>query len=165
MLMNYFTFTEDDKLFKCARSLRKERTQKTRRVFPIKEFLDINQDYVKKLAKIGIKNVEEMLDAGKTKNKREQLANQLDIPEEAVLELVRLSDLTRLGYVKAKLTRLYYNAGLDSPQKIARFEPDELHAFFVRFVEESGWNGMVPNPKDLRGNVKSARKLKKIVEE
>jgi len=106
-----------------------------------------------------------MLKAGNTKVKREKLSQQLDIPEDAILELVKLSDITRLGYVKTKLTRLYYNAGLDSPQKIAAFEPDELHAFFVKFVKESKWDGMVPNPKDLVGNIASARKLKIVVEE
>ena len=164
-LMNYFRFIDNEELLSCARTLREKRTQKTRRIFPIKEFLDIDQEHIKKLASIGIKDVKQMLEAGKTKKQREQLAKQLTIPEEAILELVKLSDLTRLGYVKAKLTRLYYNAGLDSPIKVAKFEPEELHEFFTKFVEESGWNGMIPNPKDLVGNVASARKLKKVVEE
>lgn len=165
VLMNFLKFTNNDPLLKHVSLLRADRIKKTKRVFPIKEFLDINQEYIKKLAKMNIKNVEEMLDAGKTKKQRELLANQLDIPEEAILELVKLADLTRLDYVRAKLSRLYYNSGLDSPQKIAKFEPDELHAFFVKFVEESGWDGMVPNPKDLIANVTNARKLKKVVED
>ena len=106
-----------------------------------------------------------MLKMGKTKKQREKLAKQLNIPEKAILEIVKLSDLTRLGYVKAKLTRLYYNSGLDSPQKIAEFKPDELHSFFVKFVEETNWNGMVPNPGDLVSNIASARKLEIVVEE
>lgn len=106
-----------------------------------------------------------MLDAGKTKEQRKQLSKKLEIPEEAILELVKLSDLTRLGYVKTKLTRLYYDAGLDSPLKVAKFEPEELHIFFTKFVEETGWDGMIPNPKDLIGNVANARKLEKWVEE
>jgi len=165
VLMNYFKFTQNNELLKCAGSLREERTRKARRIFPIREFLDIDQANVKKLEKNGIKNVEEMLEAGKTKKQREQLAKQINIQEEAIFELVKLSDLTRLGYVKAKLTRLYFNSGLDSPQKIAKFEPNELHSFFVRFVEESGWDGMIPNPKDLMNNIKNAKKLKKVVED
>jgi len=165
VLMNYFHFLGNKHLLRHTNALRDERTKKTRRIFPVKEFLNINQDYAKKLAAIGIKNVEQMLDKGKTKKQREQLSKQLDIPEEAILELVKLSDITRLGYVKKKLSRLYYDAGLDSPAKIAEFEPKQLHEFFIKFVEESGWDGMVPNPKDLVNNIKSARKLSKIVEE
>ncbi|MGC9780004.1 MAG: DUF4332 domain-containing protein [Candidatus Heimdallarchaeota archaeon] len=134
-------------------------------MFPIKEFLKVNQEQVKKLATIGIKNVEQMLEKGKTKKQREDLSKQLAIPEESILELVKLSDITRLGYVKKKLSRLYYDAGLDSPAKIAEFEPKELHEFFIRFVEESNWDGMVPNPSDLVYNIKNARKLSKVVED
>ena len=165
VLMNNFHFQDNKELLRHANTLRDERTKKTRRIFPIKEFLNINPEYVKKLAAIGIKNVEQMLEKGKTQKQREHLAKQLVIPEEAILELVKLSDITRLGYVKKKLSRLYYDAGLDSPAKIAKFEPIQLHAFFVKFVAESGWDGMVPNPNDLVNNIKSARKLSKIVEE
>ncbi len=164
-LMNYFKFTGDKELLKCAASLRQTRTEKSRSVFLLKNFMDVNQEYVKIFTKAGIKNVDDMLKAGNTKVKRKKLSQQLNIPEDAILELVKLSDITRLGYVKTKLTRLYYNAGLDSPEKIAKFEPDELHAFFVKFVKESGWDGMVPNPKDLVGNIARARKLEKVVEE
>jgi hypothetical protein len=165
VLMNYFHFVGDDDLLRHTNALRDERTKKTRRIFPVKDFLNINQEHVRKLATIGIKNVNQMLEKGKTRQQREQLSRQLDIPEESLLELVKLSDITRIGYVKRKLSRLYYDAGLDSPAKIAKFDPKELHALFVKFVEESGWDGMVPNPKDLVNNVKSARKLTKVVEE
>ena len=165
VLMNYFHFLDKKNLLQHTKALRDERTKKSRRIFSIKEFLNIDQDHVKKLAAIGIKNVEQMLKRGKTKEQRKQLSKQLDIPENAILELVKLSDITRIGYVKKKLSRLYYDAGLDSPAKIAEFEPKQLHSFFQKFIEESGWDGMVPNPKDLVGNIKSARKLSTIVEE
>jgi len=31
--------------------------------------------------------------------------------------------------------------------------------------EESGWDGMVPNPSDLVYNIKNAKQLPKVVEE
>jgi hypothetical protein len=165
VLMNYFHSISNRELLHHTKTLRERRTKRTRRIFSIKEFLNVNQEYVEKLAAIGIKNVDQMLERGKAKKQREQLSKQLGIPKDAILELVKLSDITRIGYVKRKLARLYYDAGLDSPAKIAEFEPKQLHAFFVKFVEESSWNGMVPNPKDLINNIKSARKLSKIVEE
>ncbi len=165
VLMNYFHFLEHRELLQHTSTLRDARTKKTRRIFPLKEFLHVNQEHVKKLATIGITNVKQMLAHGKIKTQREQLSKRLGIPEDGILELVKLSDITRLGYVKRKLARLYYEAGLDSPAKIAKFDPKQLHAFFVKFVAESGWEGMVPNPKDLANNIKSAKKLSKIVEE
>lgn len=164
VLMNYFHFLGNKELLNHTNALRDERTQKTRRLFPLKEFLNVNQDYVKKFAAIGIKNVNQMLEKGRTKKQRKQMSKQLGIPEGAILELVKLSDITRIGYIKKKLSRLYYEAGLDSPAKIAEFEPKQLHKFFIKFVEETGWDGMVPNLKDLVGNIENARKLPEIVE-
>ena len=165
VLMNYFRFKENEELLRYTAKLREERTKKTRRIFPIKEFLNINPEHIKKFAEIGIKNVEQMLDAGKKKKQREELSKQLGIPEEAILELVRLSDITRMGYIKTKLSRLYYDSGLVSPEMVAKFEPDELHAFFTKFVNKTSWDGMIPNLADLVNNIKNARSLKKIVEE
>jgi len=165
VLMNYFKSVSNAELLKFTAELREERTSKTRHVFQIKEFLDIDQEHVQKLKTLNIKTVDDILKAASLKSQRKELSKKLNIPEESILELVKLSDLTRLGYVKTKLTRLYYNSGLDSPAKIAAFEPEELHTFFMKFIKESGWEGMVPNPSDLVGNIKSARKLEKIVEE
>ena len=164
VLMNYFKFSEQTNLLDHSAQLRAQRTQKSRRIFPLKEFLDIDPTHIQKLAENGIKNVDQMLTAGKMAHQRKTLAKNLDIPEPAILELVKLSDLTRLGYVKAKLTRLYYNSGLDSPEKIAAYTPEDLHVFFKDYISRSGWDGMVPNPKDLIGNIASAKKLRPFVE-
>ena len=67
VLMNYFSFLRNQSLYNHARNLREKRTKKTRRVFPLKDFLKVNQNHVKKLASIGIKNVEQMLEKGKLK--------------------------------------------------------------------------------------------------
>lgn len=165
VLMNYFCFSGNKTLLDFAGNLRKERTEKTRKIFLIKDFLNVNQDHVQKLSALGIKNVKQMIERGKTKKLRKQLSKQAKISEEAILELVKLSDITRIGHVKKKLSRLYYETGLDSPRKIAEFEPRQLHEFFVKFIEESGWDGMVPNPKDLANNIRNAKKLSKLVEE
>ncbi|GAH31353.1 unnamed protein product, partial [marine sediment metagenome] len=124
VLMNYFKFIEDEKLLSVTIDLREERTKKSRRIFPIREFLNINPNYVKKLGEIGIKNVEQMLEKGKTVKQRKALSEQLGIPEGRILELVQLSDITRMGYVKAKLSRLYHDSGLVSPLKVAKFKPE-----------------------------------------
>jgi len=164
VLMNYFRYIGDQDLFSHSVQLREDRTSKTRKIFPLKNLLGIDPVIVDKLGSIGITNVEQMLVHGKSKEQRKQLATSLVIPEEAILEPVNLSDLTRLGYVKRKLSRLYYDAGIHSPIRIAEFEADELYKYFKAYVEDSGWDGMVPNKKDLENNIKSARKLKEIVE-
>jgi len=165
VLMNYFRFTGDHALLTHAAELRAERTNKTRKAFKLKEFLDINQKHVETLADIGIDNFDQMLQNGKTRQQRKQLTEKLQIPEEVILELVNLSDLTRIGHVKAKLTRLYYDAGFKSPKDVAAYEPEKLHEHFKKYITQTGYDGMIPNLKDLVHNVNNARKLPQIVEE
>lgn len=164
VLMNYFRFLGNSDLLTYTGQLREKRTKKSRRVFPLKEFYQVNLGHVNKLASIGIKNVEEMLEAGKTIKQRRNLAKQLDIPEEGILRLVELSDITRIGYVKSKLATLYHSAGIDTPTKIAKFTAEDLYGLFKEYVEKNNWDGMVPNPADLENNIKSAKKLKEVVE-
>ena len=163
VLMNYFRFLENQELYSHSAQLREKRTSITRKPFQLKNFVDVDLYIVNRLKSIGIINVKQMLSCGKSKEQRDRLASSLSIPEEAILELVNLSDLTRLGYVKRKLARLYYNAGIHSPIKVGEFEADSLYDYFVDFIKESNWDGMVPNRKDLEYNIKSARKLNEVV--
>ncbi len=164
VLMNYFKFMENRELLSHTAKLRESRTKTSRRIFPLKEFYNVNLEVVKKLATIGIKNVEQMLEAGKTINQRKELAKKLDISEKDILAIVELSDITRIGYVKSKLAALYHSAGIETPTKIANFTAEELYKFFEDYVKKSDWDGMVPNPSDLEHNIKNAKKLKEIVE-
>ena len=164
VLMNYFGYLGNNDLLTFTAQLREKRTKETRRVFPLKEFYQINQEHVSKLSSLGIKNVDQMLKAGRTIKQRKELSKKLDIPEDDILKIVELSDITRIGYVKSKLAALYHSAGIDTPAKIAAYNPDELYAFFEDYVKKTGWDGMVPNPRDLENNIRSAKKLKEIVE-
>ncbi|NIQ05924.1 MAG: DUF4332 domain-containing protein [Candidatus Korarchaeota archaeon] len=164
VLMNYYEFVENKDMLSYVAKLREERTKKTRRAFPLKEFYNVNMETVGKLASIGIKNVEQMLDAGKTIQQRKELSQQLGIPEKDILELVELSDITRIGYVKSKLARLYHNVGFDTPTKVSKYKAENLYEHFKNYIEKSGWDGMIPNLADLKNNIKSAKTLKEIVE-
>ena len=60
--------------------------------------------------------------------------------------------------------RLYYDAGLDTPEKIAAREPDELRRYLAEFIERTGFEGIVPLPKELDNLVRAARTLPALVE-
>lgn len=164
VLMNYFGFTEQQELRDHAKEVREGFTKKSRKVFKLKEFVDINLDYVSILKEHDIENVEQMLEAGHKLRQRKDLSKKTGIPVEVILEMVQLSDLTRLGYIKAKLARLYHNAGITSPQILASYEPEQLQEHFKNYIEESGWDGTAPYLKDLKYNINNARQIDPIVE-
>ena len=135
-----------------------------RKSFPLKDFYGIEADCLKKLAIVGLRNVKEMLEAGKSKAQREKLAQATGIDEAILLELVKLSDLARLPGVKGIRARLYYEAGVDSIENLARWEPDDLRKMVTEFIARTGFKGIPPLPAEVISTVAHARKLPVVIE-
>jgi hypothetical protein len=160
-LRYYYQFTENAELEHLASALRQERIQ--RKPFPLKDFRGVQSEHVEKLAAVGIRNVKQMLAAGKTPSDRQALAEKSGVPLEAVLELVKLSDLARIPGVKGIRARLYVDAGVDSVEKMASWDPQELCAMVVEFVERTGFEGLATLPAEARYTIEHARKLPVIL--
>lgn len=160
-LRYYFDFIENKELSDLAGELRSERVK--RKPFMIKNFRGVNPEHIAKLDALYIENRDQMLDAGRKPHLREELAAQTGIPLEGILELVTLSDLARLGGVRRVRARLYHDAGL-TPEIIATWEPEALHAMLVDFVERTNFDGIAPQPKEIENLLRDARKLPQIVD-
>jgi hypothetical protein len=105
-----------------------------------------------------------MIEAGRTRKAREELAIKTRIPIKIILELVKLSDLARIYGVKSVRARLYYDAGVDTVEKMAKWNPEKLRAMLIGFVEKTGFDGIAPLPKEAEFTVAEAKKLPEIVE-
>jgi len=70
----------------------------------------------------------------------------------------------RIPGIKGIRARLYYDAGVDSIEKMAEWDPKALRAMLIEFVDRTGFNGMAPLPKEAEFSVEKAKKLPKIVE-
>jgi hypothetical protein len=158
----YYGYTSNKEMRERARELRGKRIEKAS--FALKEFRGVNPEHVKKLANIGIRNVKQMLEAGRTREKRKELSAKSGVPAEAILEFVKLSDLARIQGVKSIRARLYYDSGVDTVEKLAKWDPKELRAMLIKFVERTGFEGIATLPKEAEFTVAEAKKLPKIVE-
>jgi hypothetical protein len=105
-----------------------------------------------------------MLELGKNRVSRQKLVDKTGIPAEAILEFVKLADLSRIPGVKNIRARLYYDAGIDTVEKIAKWNPKELRTRLMEFVEKTGFKGIAPLPREAEHTVETAKKLPKIVE-
>lgn len=160
-LRYYFDFIENQELSDLAGDLRSERVK--RKPFYVRNFRRVNPDDIAKLEAHYIENIDQILDAGRTPKLRQALAEQTGLPMKVLLEYVTLSDLARLGAVRSVRARLYYDAGL-TPEIIATWEPEELHAMLVKFVNHTKFDGIAPLPKEVRNLVDDARCLPKLVQ-
>ena len=158
----YYDYISNDEIRDLAIRLRAQRIERS--PFALKNLRGVNQDNVNDLAGIGIKNVNQMLKFAATNEERKRLSRQTGIPESAILELVKLSDLARIPGVKGIRARLYYDAGIDTVEKIAAMEPEELHERVIIYVEESDFEGVPTLPAEAKYTVEKARVLPKIIE-
>lgn len=163
-LLGIFDFISRDDLYKRAGSLREDRTKKTRASFKLKDYVGINQDFVIQLAKIGIKNVDHMIKAGKTREMRKKLAEQTGISKNEILKYVKFANLSRIGAVKKVRAPLYYETGFDTLDKIANTPSKEFISKIQEFIVKTDYDAIAPLPKEAANTVKTAKKLPRLIE-
>lgn len=145
-----------------ASLLREDRM--ARSPFLLKNFRAVDQDDMDNLENFGIKNINHLLKAGGNKHDRKKLSLQTGIPEQKIVEYVKLADLARIPGVKGIRARLYYDSGIDSVEKLANLEPEQLRETVVAYVEESGFDGIPTQSAEAIFTVKTARNLPVIVD-
>ncbi len=93
----------------------------------IKDFVSIDPKIIQKLEKEGIKDTVKLFDLVKTKKDRKKLSEELKIKEEDVLELTKLTDLSRIRWIGTAFARILYDSGYDTVEKIACADHEILH--------------------------------------
>lgn len=163
-LILYFKFIEHLELAHFVHAFREAGTAKTRQVFKLRNFRGVDLDAVTALERSGIINVEDMLEAGRTPDDRRKLSKQTGLPLKTILELVKLSDLSRLGAIKSVRARLYYDAGLDTPDTFVKWKKEDLREMLIEFIKRTGFDGIAPLPKELSNAIEASKKLPKVVQ-
>lgn len=159
----YFQFTGNTAPAAMAADWREQAIAQTRRAFLLRAFRGVDPAHADRLEAAGIANVEQMLAAGSTPADRQRLADVTGVPPQAILEMVKLADLSRLEGVKEVRARLYYEAGVDTPDKLAAWEPEALVQMLAEWVARTGFQGIAPLPKEVHNTVATARRLPRVV--
>ena len=129
--------------------------------FKLRKHIGVEPGYLSALALAGINTARQLLEAGKTHNDRVRLSEKTGIPYEKILELVKLSDLSRiLGRVRC---RLYYDAGFFTLNKIAECDPHEFREMIKDHIERTGVDYIHPTPKEAIYAVEAAKRRPRIV--
>lgn len=161
-LRYYFEFEKREEMRQLAGLLREHRIKRS--PFPLQDFRGVDREHAACLAAAGLKNVKQMLEAGRTHPGRQKLADKTGVPLSAIVELVQLSDLARIPGIKGIRARLYLDAGVDTVEKLAGWDPEELRVMLLEFVERTGFEGIAPLPAEVAFSVARARELPRIIE-
>jgi site-specific recombinase XerD len=155
----YMSKTEQENL---ALKLRQERIRRKR--FLLEDFVDVDLELIEKLSSIGIRTTDDLIEIGRTSKMRKKLSEKLETPLKSILELVKLSDLARIKGIKGIRARLYHNAGIDTIENMASWDPIDMRKYLVQWVERTGFQGIAPLLKEIQFSIESARNLPKIIE-
>lgn len=125
----------------------------------IADFKGFSKDTIDKLEKIGINNTEKLYNKVITKSDRLKLADSTGIKYSDILELTKLTDLSRIKWVGVTFARMLYDLGVDTVEKASESDPVDLHARLSRFnKEKSNYKGQI-GLNDIRIFVNAAKEI------
>ncbi len=102
----------------------------------ISDFPGISEDTIKKLHDKCIKTSVHLYENVLTPDSRKELADKTGIPENELLELAKLSDLSRIKWTGAVFARLLFETGYDTVQEIANADYKDLYNKLIKINKQ-----------------------------
>jgi len=163
----YYEYTLNEPMRRLATDRRQQEIDAgrgRRRSLRLKDIQGVDAQDTEKLAAVGIADVEGLLEAGRTKEEREELSRRSGVALDEVLELVKLADLTRIVDIKGLRVRLLYEAGVDTVEKVSQYDPEGLRERVMEVNEQRQMLRRHPTLVETRYWVTQAKALPKVVE-
>jgi len=92
----------------------------------LKDFSWVSSNTINKLDQKGISNTEALYEKlGKSKE-RKIFVKSTGIDEQEIIELLKLSDLTRIQWVNSTFAHVLFAAGFDTVKKVSKASPEDL---------------------------------------
>jgi len=140
-------------------TLRREVISYISKPFDLDKIPGVDPEYVEKLSAVDVKHTKHLFGRALTPADRAALTEQAGVPDNALLELVKLSDLARIVGVGPVAVRLLYDVGVETLKAFLSHSVDELLEK-VHTVEEGASLGA----KDIAYCLETARYLPKVLE-
>jgi predicted flap endonuclease-1-like 5' DNA nuclease len=162
----YYEFSGNEEMQSFASRWRQRLIDKRRgkrKGLSLKRIMGVNLAHIEKLAEAGVTDTKTLLEAGKTKLERENLALESGVPEDDLLELIKLADLTRIVDIKAVRVRLLYDAGIETIKQLSQFQAQELRSRLSEVNQEKRILKHDPTLVETKYWIKQARDLPRAV--
>jgi len=144
--------------------LRREANSYIPRPVNLKDIPGVDSEYIERLAAVGIKHTKHLFERARFKRDRAELSRLVNVPSDALLELVKLSDLARIGGVGPVFARIFLDAGIDTLEKLSNSSADEVFERTIAVNKEKGYTKVMATLKDVKVCVNTARELPKVIE-
>lgn len=129
----------------------------------IKDIEGIGLAYADKLAEVGIRTTDKLLEHAASRAGRHALASETGLDESLILEWVNRADLFRIKGVGEEFSDLLEAAGVDSPAELAHRNAANLYETLLDLNEEKQLVRRAPSLHELEAFIDEAKKLPKVV--
>lgn len=144
--------------------LRREVNSYTPNPINLEKFPGVEKEIVNKLKSAGIKNTFHLFKKIKTENEREELSAETGINYEKIIELTKLTDLSRIKWIGPIFARLFYDSGIDTAQKVSDADAKPLFKLLVQINNEKGYTRGKFIESDVELCIKVANMVPKVIE-
>jgi predicted flap endonuclease-1-like 5' DNA nuclease len=117
-----------------------------------------------KLTEANVKTTKALLEVGKTKKGRQELAKKTGLPEKNILKWVNAADLLRLKGIGEEYAQLLEAAGIDTVAELAQRVPANLHQKLAEVNLKKKLVRQLPTEKRVAEWVEQAKTLPRMVE-
>lgn len=124
------------------------------------KFAGIPAEYTRRLEAEGIKNSRQLFDAAKDKTARAQIAQRIQVPVEALDELVCLSDLVRAYGVGPAFARMLYDMGIQTIEAFCEHSAQDIIRIYEKKEQKKADFGV----NEIQFSIELARELDIAVE-
>ena len=166
-LSRYYEYAGNDTMRRYANQIRNQKIEGKRAKRPsllLREIAGVRAETITALDNAGITNVQQLLNAGITRDSRLSLAEATGIPYAGIEELVKLADLCRISDIKGLRVRLLFDTGFDTLEKIAAQDPEEMRAQIIAINQREQIAARHPTLTETKFWVKQAQSLPKLIE-
>jgi predicted flap endonuclease-1-like 5' DNA nuclease len=127
--------------------------------YRITDIEGIGASFAKKLAKAGVVNTDQMLDQGKTKKVRSDLAKKTGISDAHLDKWAKMADVMRIKGVAEEYSELLVECGVKSVTDLCKKKPDTLVKAFTKENDKRKLVRLLPSEKTVTKWIAEAKKL------
>lgn len=102
----------------------------------LRDFPGISPDVIQKLEALSINNTKQLFNLVKTEVDRQELGHKTGLSDKNILELTKLTDVSRIKWVGANFARLLVDSDYDTVEKVGQANYAEVYPELMKINEE-----------------------------
>ncbi len=130
----------------------------------LNKFPGIKNEVIDKLGKFGLKNTKHLFGKIKTKKERSELAKQANISSEELMELVKLTDISRIKWIGPIFARIFLESGTDTAEKISKSKAENLFKKLAEINNKRKYTKGKFTVKDIQLCVNVSKDVPKVIQ-